>query len=441
MPTFHPLPEEVFPESARFYIKRLNKELVDLFALEGVLRNPLQTSRSDASITRRNEPQVDVSRIVPSVTSVVSGASTVVGTPALTLSTTNVKGTTTTAIATNSTIALFGTSLPLGSSTSGIVGTSALAPRSDHRHPHSDTLMVAGTSKLVTLSDGGAANGALFQASGTTSSPWSGNGFMSFAAPGGSGTASLIIDSYGFLGVAGSAPAGEATGNGVMNFNYTMVTAPASTFSGIVAAISVAGSSATSGTQLFGAQIESAYNSTIGNSKEQIGINAKARILQAACSGDATALRAQPQVSGATTRTNVTGVKTLPISAINGTITSLRGFQYSHINAAATILNTVGFDCDAITRGTSCAIGFRSAGHTVGSTACFGFEAALHTAGTLRRSFVGDNSLECRQQNMIVGTSGMGFVVKDTTDGNYYLIKTAGGVVGSSSLGTTLPAI
>lgn len=73
--TFHPLPVEVFPEDARPYIKRLNAELFDLFALEGRLKDPiapLNSKRSDASVARNAEPLIDVSRVTPEINQLVS---------------------------------------------------------------------------------------------------------------------------------------------------------------------------------------------------------------------------------------------------------------------------------------------------------------------------------------------------------------------------------
>jgi hypothetical protein len=133
---FHPLPLEIFPDEARPYIARLNRELLELAGLEGVIRQPRAARRSDQSIVRRDEVQVDVSRITPTIAEVVSGASTVVGTPALVFGTANVVGTTSTAVSTNSQIALFGTATPAGVSDTGAVGTSGYAARADHRHAH-----------------------------------------------------------------------------------------------------------------------------------------------------------------------------------------------------------------------------------------------------------------------------------------------------------------
>ena len=139
---FHPLPAEIFDEKARPYIKRLNFELRDLFGLEGTIRQPISTRSSDLTIARRSELQVAVSRITPSIASVVSGVSTVVGTPALTLGTANTIGSTTSALSVNSAIAMFGTQAPLGLSLSAAVGTSAYAARADHVHAGFDATAV-----------------------------------------------------------------------------------------------------------------------------------------------------------------------------------------------------------------------------------------------------------------------------------------------------------
>ena len=140
---FHPLPAEIFDEKARPYIKRLNFELRDLFGLEGTIRQPITTRSSDLTIARRSELQVAVSRITPSIASVVSGVSTVVGTPALTLGTANTIGSTATALSVNSAIAIFGTQAPIGLSLSAAVGTSTYAARADHVHAGFDATVPA----------------------------------------------------------------------------------------------------------------------------------------------------------------------------------------------------------------------------------------------------------------------------------------------------------
>lgn len=136
---FQPLPLELFTAEQRPYIARLNHQLRELFALEGTIRQPIQSKRSDNSISRRAEVQVDVSRITPDMTQVISGSSTVTGVPALTLGLVNAVGTTTTAIAVDSSVALFGTATPSGISTAGAVGSSAFAARADHVHSYSAT--------------------------------------------------------------------------------------------------------------------------------------------------------------------------------------------------------------------------------------------------------------------------------------------------------------
>ena len=148
-----PLPPEVFNEEARPYIKHLNVVLRDLCALEGTIRDPLQARRSDLSIARRNQFQVAVSRITPSISDVVSGISTVVGTPALTLGTVNTVGSTTTALSINSAIALFGTQVPSALAATAATGSSAYASRGDHVHLFPPTLRSTANASTLALTD------------------------------------------------------------------------------------------------------------------------------------------------------------------------------------------------------------------------------------------------------------------------------------------------
>lgn len=61
---FHELPINVFPDAAQPSIQRLNRELRDLFSLEGALSNAVPpTRRSDSSVVRNGQTQVDVTRI------------------------------------------------------------------------------------------------------------------------------------------------------------------------------------------------------------------------------------------------------------------------------------------------------------------------------------------------------------------------------------------
>ena len=148
-----PLPPEVFPEEARPYIKHLNVVLRDLCALEGTIRDPLQSRRSDLSIARRNTFQVAVSRITPSISEVVSGVSTVVGAPQLTFSTSNIVGSTTTAVSINSTIALFGTQVAADLASTATVGSSAYGARADHAHRFGPTLRSTANGATLTFAD------------------------------------------------------------------------------------------------------------------------------------------------------------------------------------------------------------------------------------------------------------------------------------------------
>lgn len=69
---FHPLPTTLFPRELQASIGRLNRELADLFGLEGTLSTPTGTRRSDLSISRRGEQNVEADRIINLVT--VSGS-------------------------------------------------------------------------------------------------------------------------------------------------------------------------------------------------------------------------------------------------------------------------------------------------------------------------------------------------------------------------------
>jgi hypothetical protein len=150
---FHPLPPEVFDEKARPYIKRLNAELREVFGLEGAIRQPINAKRSDNTISRRASVQVDVSRITPSITNVVSGVSTVVGAPQFTLGTVNAVGSTTTAVAIDSSVALFGTQVPAALAATAATGTSAYAARGDHVHLFPPTLQSTANDSTLALTD------------------------------------------------------------------------------------------------------------------------------------------------------------------------------------------------------------------------------------------------------------------------------------------------
>ncbi len=132
---FIPLPPEVFPKEAQPHIQRFNRQLRDLFGLEGTINEPRSTKRSDNTIARRESTQVDVSRITPDIMNVVSGVSSVLGIPNLTFSTTNAIGTTSSVLSVNSTIKLFDTTVPANSDAgAAVVGSVAFPPHRDHKH-------------------------------------------------------------------------------------------------------------------------------------------------------------------------------------------------------------------------------------------------------------------------------------------------------------------
>lgn len=71
---FHELPLTVFPEEAQPYIGRLNRELEDLFGLEGTLKTQATARRSDLSIARTAAGQVQADRVLNLTEVVVSGS-------------------------------------------------------------------------------------------------------------------------------------------------------------------------------------------------------------------------------------------------------------------------------------------------------------------------------------------------------------------------------
>lgn len=69
---FHTLPVHVFPKVAQPSIHRLNRELRDLFGLESTNSTQISTKRSDNSIAKKETKQVHISRITPTVTTLIS---------------------------------------------------------------------------------------------------------------------------------------------------------------------------------------------------------------------------------------------------------------------------------------------------------------------------------------------------------------------------------
>lgn len=149
---FIPLPSDAFPEAARPSIERLNVFLLELSRLEGTIRQPVRNRRSDLSVARRSVVQVDVSRITPSIASVVSGISTVVARPALTFGLTNTVGASTSAVSINSAIALFNANAPPAvDASAGIAGLSSTAANLGHRHQVSTAAPTVGYTTTAGL--------------------------------------------------------------------------------------------------------------------------------------------------------------------------------------------------------------------------------------------------------------------------------------------------
>ena len=438
---FRPLPSNLFEPKVRPYIERLNRDLRDLYGLEGVLRNPTDiTRRSDRTIVRRGEVQVDVSRITPSIAQVVSGSSTVIGVPNLTFSTTNIIGTTTTAIATDSTIAIFGTATPLGLSFSGMVGTSAFAARADHRHAYPD-IIAASVLDYVTLTDD-ATEGALF----TASASFAANS-LSLKAP--NATNAARFGKYGNISIAGTALTDQTmlqfvktdfneAVTGPIGINFTLTNTNIGDATAIVRglAASVTGSM-TGSTQISFGNIYFARATMSG------GATGNTRFKGSVIAFSTAQTTVLSSVVG-TTVVSVIDFQSGQTIITRSLVSDRIGFEARGsitLQFGGTLLNHYGFLCNALVQG-STRIQYEAKPITTGTPAiAYAFRSSLHTVGTLRRSFIGDNSFLCPLNNMMVGTSGMGFVVADTIDGNYYLISTASGVIGASSIGATLPAL
>jgi len=376
----------------------LNRELRDLFGLEGSLSNPRTTTRSDATVARQSVPTVDISRITPSIAAAISGASTVFGIPNLTLGTVNAAGSTTTAMAVDSSVAMFGTALPLGDSHTGIVGTSSFAERAGHRHPHPESLMVVGTTKMLTLTDDPTL-GALLTSASTLAI---GVSSLSLLAP--NATNALKIGKYGNISMAATGVV-ETTmlSFSKLDFSETsavqiMSTLVANTGSGGVSPVLYL-SGTNSGTA----------------TSTQTGLRMTMKQNNASASGNLIVFEAIPQSSlftGTRAKVALFSGPTIASALTGGTITDMVHFDVTNAVATNTFTNQTGL-----------------------------LQTNVFNRGTTRRAVKVANSIECTANHMIVGTSGMGFVVKDTVDANYYMISTAGGVVGCSSIGTSLPAV
>lgn len=417
---FKPLPLHVFPEEQRPYIARLNQDLDDLFRLEGVLRNPTNTSRSDRSIVRRSDTTVDVSRISPPIANVVSGASTVVGVPSLTLSTSNLAGTTTTAIATNSTIALFGTQAPSDLATVSAVGTSAFAARADHVHEFGESLATASDrTDMVTLTDD-ATEGALLAASNA----YAVNG-LALKAP--NATNTLRVGKYGNLALAGTA-LDDTILMRMSKTDYSEINPSTPTGLNLTLTNTNTGSTAVGG---FAAQ---GFVTTVTASMANAGVSTTNIVLGGAITatggaagnsrfwGTVRCLQLTPNVNSSVTGTSVVLVEGIRVgtAAIGGVVlrsavTDYVGYRMNTPSVTlGSIANLYGVLCDSLTSGSS-RISYMAAGAGTGTpTIAYGFRSSSHSVGTTRRGLMSDNSNEATAGDWICSSSSRGLVTKDT---------------------------
>jgi len=268
---------------------------------------------------------------------------------------------------------------------------------------------VADRTKTLTLTED-LSFGATLTASATWSAP-----YLSLAAPGGS-LRPITIDANGHLAAAGGLPTSIA----VLDFLEAVTTT--------AQIIGVRGSALQSGAGLASTIFPGAASMGV------VGLAGRANVLSTNtvpaaagfffaqsnsqnATGDLTGVLAQtkipPGVQGS--RTNITGLKSLPItnlSNLSGTQTNWRDFWAVNVGAIAfAITNRVQFDADALTIGTN-RINFRAGGAS-GGTVAYGFQSILHTGGTTRRSFIGDNSMECTANDFYCPTAAKGLLVKD----------------------------
>lgn len=162
---FHPLPVTVFPDKAQPYIMRFNREIADLFGLEGTIKNPDSIRKSDLSIARQAGPQVALTRVTPTPAATAGGSGTtvVIGAPALTLGTVNTAGSTTTVIAINSAVKAFDTTLPAVVSTSSATGSAGVAARRDHVHGLSvNSILGTGSTSIVQVLEYGSSGSVVW---------------------------------------------------------------------------------------------------------------------------------------------------------------------------------------------------------------------------------------------------------------------------------------
>ena len=426
---FHPLPAEIFDEKARPYIKRLNFELRDLFGLEGTIRQPITTRSSDLTIARRSELQVAVSRITPSIASVVSGVSTVVGTPALTLGTANTIGSTATALSVNSAIAIFGTQAPIGLSLSAAVGTSTYAARADHVHAGFDATVPAalGSTAATGTVDFGArrdhvhlyppilrstANASLLTLTDdATNQTWTA-----------AGVAGRIIvvspdDSMALPSRIALGSTIEPTPDSACLFTTRTSIAGVFMRAGLEGGITADDASAHTSELFFGGILRATCANTAGATYTSVTVRgldiqltATVHTTNTHSYTERTGLRISAAValqsgSGAVSCTDVHGIRVLDFPAIGtvGTYTNVRAVRIQMPTIGATIrrgfsletgtqnvgteaANVEGYYCEDLTRGTARRASFYGEGATTGTpTDVYGFfQGTAHVVGTNR---------------------------------------------------------
>ncbi len=64
---FHALPVDLFESDLQPYMSRFNFELRQLFGLEGALREPVGTKRSDGTVIRSTRKTVHITRVTPDI--------------------------------------------------------------------------------------------------------------------------------------------------------------------------------------------------------------------------------------------------------------------------------------------------------------------------------------------------------------------------------------
>jgi len=287
--------------------------------------------------------------------------------------------------------------------TPGTPGTTSIASDAVFPFPEALGTLADRTARLDLIDLG---TGAVLFPSG----PWSDN-YLDLRAP--AGALGLIIDKNGFVGTAGNTPIGLMNTGSVLTFSKVFTTVASYIFYGVKGELGVGGTYGHANTKLYGGEFGVSYYSSVANVKEMTGLRAYVISANAAGTGNLIGVLGQAQTQGACTRSAVTMFKALPISGIQGTITSLRGFWYSHVSPSSVQDDVYGFDCSNINSGTN-RYGVNVAGFTGGTPAVsYSFCAAQHSVGTVRRTLMGVNSSSLGGGDWITTANGYGLITKD----------------------------